>query len=112
MGCNCKQKNKEQSQPVIVNKADGSVQLKEPPKPEYSKEEIMRVQEFFIRNSHVLTEKKWVINFHNKHFPEQLTINCIDCWIRVKNRMDHLIKRFEQYEQWQKTSGETSNDAQ
>lgn len=110
MGCNCKQKNKEQSQPVIVNQADGSVQLKEPIKPNFSESEKLRVERFFSHNSHLLDEKKWIINFHNQHFPEQLVINCMDCWIRVKQRMDHLLKQYEQYEQWQKTKGETEKN--
>jgi len=107
MGCNCKQKKK--SEPVIINE-DRSVQLTEPHKPNCTREELDRVFSFINSRSQTLEEKKWVINYHNTHFPEQLSLNCADCWVRLRQRMEHLNKQLYTYEQYEKTRRETTEN--
>ena len=99
MGCGCKQKNNDKKT-IVVNNSDGSVQLKEPVEPNFTREEITRVFNYFLSTNQSLEEKKWVVDFHNKHFPEQLPLNCAECWIRLKNRMEHLKRQIDSYETW------------
>lgn len=107
MGCNCKQKAKPQT--VVVNKSDGTIQF-QPDEPNYTREELQRVFDFIFSRNQTKEEKSWVINFHNKHFPEQLTPNCAECWVRLKDRMEHLNKKLTHYEQWKETRGETTEN--
>jgi hypothetical protein len=107
MGCGCKQKPAS-SKTIVVNNADGSIQLTEVVKPEYTREEITRVFDYFISTNQTTDERKWVVDFHNKHFPEQLVPNCGECWIRLKQRMEHLERKLRTYEDWEKSNGETT----
>ena len=105
MGCNCKQKRNVET--VIVNE-DKSVRLTEPTKPNCTKEEIQRVFSYINSRNQTLEEKRWVINFHNRMFPEQLSINCGDCWVRLQQRMEHINREMNTYEEWEKSNRETS----
>jgi hypothetical protein len=110
MGCGCKQKQKVEPRPQVIQNDDGSVTINNPTKPNYTREEINRCMDYFISRNQTLTEKKWVVNFHNSQFPEQLSINCAECWIRLKNRIEHLDRKLKTYEDWEKSNRETEEN--
>lgn len=102
MGCGCKQKpatnkpiiNKENNINVISNFGLN-----------FTREELTRVSDYFIARTKTAEEKNWVIDFHNKHFPEQFPHNYSgDGWIRLKKRIEHLSRQLDEYENSKKTS--------
>ena len=100
MGCNCKQKQQTYSKPQIIREGD-VMEIREPAKPDYTRAEINRAIDYVRGISNSAEERKFTINFHNKHFSEQLVPSCSTCWERVKTRMEHLNQKLSFYEQYE-----------
>ena len=93
MGCGCKQ------QPVP--KQSLYVEHVNVDKPPYSKEDLNRCYDFFSSVIKTDTEKQFVINFHNHHFPEQFNMSVQvdgESWLRLRNRINHLNQQYHTYQ--------------
>jgi hypothetical protein len=96
MGCGCKQ-NTNTPKPVIQKQGTINV-VSSIPLP-YTREELQRCNDYFISRSKTADETNWVIDFHNKHFGEQLPHNYQgDGWIRLKKRIQHLNQMLNDFE--------------
>lgn len=102
MGCGCKQ-NTITNKPVI--KKENNINVVAAFAPNYTREEITRVKDFLIARNKTNEEENWVIDFHNKHFQEQLPHGYKgDGWLRLRNRIAHLDQQLIAYENSQKTN--------
>lgn len=96
MGCNCKSGQQQQRPKVIIDNGE----IKNPSKPNYSREEIQRAINYIRGITNSPQERKWVIQFHNQHFSEQLIPSCSTCWERVNTRIEHLNQKLTFYEEY------------
>lgn len=101
MGCGCKQ-NTNTPKPKMVR--EGTINVVSSIPPPYTREELIRCNDYFISRTKTAEETNWVIDFHNQHFPEQFPHNYQgDGWIRLKKRIAHLSTILSDYENSIKT---------
>lgn len=101
MGCGCKQQTNT-PKPVMVKQ--GKINVVSSIPPPYTREELQRCNDYFIARNKTDQEKNWVIDFHNKHFAEQLPHGYNgDGWLRLKKRIQHLHTMLNDYENTLKT---------
>lgn len=92
MGCGCKQQPAPRPSLYVEH-----VQVD---KPSFSKEDLNRCYDFFTSREKKETEKQFVVNFHNHHFPEQFSIGIQvdgEDWMRLRKRIDHLNGQYNTY---------------
>jgi hypothetical protein len=99
MGCNCKSQQV-QSRPQIIR--EGTVNIvSQPSKPNYTREQIDRALNYVREITNSPMERKWTMDFHNSQFSDHQVPNCVNCWERVKTRMEHLNEKLTEYEQYE-----------
>jgi hypothetical protein len=99
LGCNCKNKVKEEPKPAVIKKADDTIEfiMEAPP---YSREEVIRVKDYLLSFNKTETERLNMIEFNYKYFGEIMEGYCDQvCLDRVKRRTDRAIELLNDYEQ-------------
>ena len=95
MGCGCKQKPVEQTT-KIVQKVD-HVEIIE--KPTYDLSELIRIENWLKSTNKTKEDTEFIIQFAYNHFGEIINHYCdIPCQKRMKNRIEMLKQRLEDYE--------------
>ena len=112
--CNCKKNNKPAPTPIQPKSitVSGTKVIGEPIEPPYTREEINRVHQYFTSRQQTQEERMWVVDFHNKHFPEKFGYNIQgESLLRMKRRLDHLSTTLTNYER-EEQSWETEKNSQ
>jgi hypothetical protein len=98
MGCNCKNKVKEEPKPAIVVKADDSITFIVEPPP-YTREEVIRVKDYLLSFNKTETERLNMIDFNYKYFGEIIEGYCDQvCMDRVRRRVDRAMELLNDYD--------------
>ena len=98
MGCNCKNKVKEEPKPSVIKKADDTITfvMDAPP---YTREEVIRVKDYVIATNKTEQERLNMAAFNEKYFGEVITGYCdAACMDRVRRRLERATELLNDYD--------------
>jgi len=98
VGCNCKNKVKEEPKPAVIEKTDGTITfvVEAPP---YTREEVVRVKDYLGSFNKTEEERLNMIEFNYKYFGEILEGYCDQvCISRVQRRVERAMELLNEYD--------------
>jgi hypothetical protein len=100
VGCNCKNKNQEQTKKIVtIPQSDGALEIVEVKEPPYTWEEIIAVKDYLSSRNKTEEGRIKVVEFNKKYFGEIIPGYCDQpCLERTRKRVEQATEVLNKYE--------------
>jgi hypothetical protein len=102
MGCNCKNKQTQEKQPVMVTQ-DNVIEIIDLTEPPYTIEDVIRIKDYLSATNKVHKEKDFISTILLNNFGDIIPDYCDQvCFNQIKSRADYMFNKITEYNKYKK----------